>query len=535
MTLVSIQNLSKYYGARALFEGANLQVAAGSRYGVVGANGSGKSTLLRVVSGEEEATGGEVAIPKRVRVGVLEQDHFQYEHERIIDVVMMGIPELWGAMVEKEKILERAHESFDADRYAELEDVVLRFDGYTIEARAAEVLEGLGILAAQHELPLSTLSGGFKLRVLLAQLLTANPDVLLLDEPTNHLDIASIKWLEGFLLGFAGAAMIVSHDRRFLDTVCTHIVDVDYELVTTYKGDYASFERQKADLRERKEAEIERREQEIADHKAFIDRFKAKATKARQAKSKAKMMERIEIEELPPSSRRYPNFKFKQVRPSGKEVVKAEGIHKSYGDKVVLDGVDLTVDRGDRVAIIGPNGVGKSTLLKILIGELDADAGEVEWGYETHPGYFSQGHDAIHGAEEHSIHDWLWDTCPGKPTGFVRGKLAEVLFSKDEVFKKIGALSGGEAARAIFAKLSIEEPNVLVLDEPTNHLDLEGIESLAEGLAAYDGTILFVSHDRWFVRQLATRIFEITPGGVDDFPGGYDAFLDKVGRDHLEA
>ncbi len=534
MTLVSIQNLSKYFGSRALFEDANLQLAAGSRYGVVGANGSGKSTLLRVVAGDEEATGGEVAIPKRVRVGVLEQDHFQYEHERIIDVVMMGIPELWEAMSEKEKILENAHESFDSERYADLEDIVLRFDGYTLEPRAAEVLEGLGILDVHHKLPLSTLSGGFKLRVLLAQLLTANPDVLLLDEPTNHLDIASIKWLESFLQNFSGCAMIVSHDRRFLDNVCTHIVDVDYELVTLYKGDYETFEREKFELRERKEAEIARREQEIAEHKAFIDRFKAKATKARQAKSKAKMMERIEIEVLPTSSRRYPKFKFAQVRPSGKEVLRAKGIHKAYGDKVVLDGVGLTVDRGDRIAIIGPNGVGKSTLLKILMGEIEPDAGEHEWGYETHPGYFSQGHDVIHGAEEHSIHDWLWSFCPSKTTGFVRGKLAEVLFSKDDVFKKIGALSGGESARGIFAKLSIDQPNVLVLDEPTNHLDLEGIESLSKGLAAYDGTIIFVSHDRWFVRQLATRIFEITLDGFDDFPGSYDSFLAKAGQDYLE-
>ncbi|MGH9362456.1 MAG: ABC-F family ATP-binding cassette domain-containing protein, partial [Thermoanaerobaculia bacterium] len=522
------------YGQQTLFRGVSLQLTPGNCYGLVGANGSGKSTLLRLLSGEEPPSEGTVSIPKRLKIGVLRQDHFRYEEMPILEVAMMGNHVVWEAIVEKERLLaDPGH--FDAERYAEVEDLILRHDGYTLEARAAEVLEGLGIPTAVHRQPLSTLSGGFKLRVLLAQVLAAEPDALLLDEPTNHLDILSIRWLEKFLGEYKGMAVVVSHDHRFLDNVCTHIVDVDYETAILYHGNYTAFAAAKVAERKRKEAEIEKREKEIAAHQAFVDRFRAKATKARQAQSKLKLIDRISIERLPQSSRRYPTFKFRQVRPSGRQALALEGIDKAYGDNEVLRGVSLTVERGDRLAIIGPNGIGKSTLLKIAVGETAPDAGRVEWGYETYPGYFAQDHREMLGERKQSVEAWLWEAAPGEPIGFIRGNLGLVLFSGDEAKKSVGNLSGGEAARLIFSRMSITRPNVMVLDEPTNHLDLEAIEALVEGLRNYDGTLVFVSHDRWFVSMLANRILEITPAGLRDFRGSYEEYLDRLGDDHLDA
>jgi ATPase subunit of ABC transporter with duplicated ATPase domains len=534
-SMISVSGLGKSFGAQTLFSGASMQFNPESRYGLVGANGSGKSTFLKILSGEEQPSEGTVSIPKRLRVGVLRQDHFRFENTPILDVVMMGNQPLWHAMTQKEALLASAEQHFDADKYSELEDVILHHDGYTMEARAAEILEGLGIPTETHRQPLSVLSGGFKLRVLLAQTLAANPEVLLLDEPTNHLDILSIRWMEKFLVGYAGCALVISHDHRFLDNVCTHIVDVDYETLTLYKGNYAQFEEAKQENRDRKEREIEKREKEIAHHQQFIDSFKAKATKARQAQSKMKLIERIEIERLPQTSRRYPTFKFKPHRPSGRQVVEVRDVSKAFGKKQVLKGVSLTVQRGDRLAIIGPNGIGKSTLLKILTGHLKQDGGAVEWGYETHPGYFAQDHRDILDSRDQTVEGFLWDAVPTETISFVRGSLGMVLFSGDEVEKKLSSLSGGEAARLVFCRLSVEEPNVLILDEPTNHLDLEAIDALVEGLKKYDGTLLFVSHDRWFVQQLANRILEITPDGLRDFQGTYDEYLERLGDDHLDA
>ena len=533
--MISLSNLAKHYGDQVLFEGVSLQFNRGERYGIVGANGCGKSTLLKILSGEESASDGELSIPKRAVLGVLEQDHFQYEEERILDVVMMGNAPLWKAMAEKEEVLAKAETHFDGDRYAELEEIIMQGDGYGLEARAGEILEGLGIPTAVHDQPLSTLSGGFKLRVLLAQVLASEPDVLLLDEPTNHLDILSIRWLEQFLESYRGVALLISHDHRFLDTVATTIVDVDYQTIKAYPGNYARFVRAKREERERREAEIAKREAEIADHKAFVERFRAKASKARQAQSKLKAIDRIEIEPLPESSRRYPRFRFEQRRPSGRQVIELKQIRKSYDDRMVLDGIDLTVQRGERVAIIGPNGIGKSTLLKIMVGDIEPDSGRVEWGYETHPGYVAQDHKEQIGTHRQSLDDWLAQFCPDQGIGFVKAQLAAVLFSGDESKKKLEALSGGEAARLMFARQAVEKPNVLLLDEPTNHLDLEAIEALVEAVKDYDGTLIFVSHDRWFVNELATRVVEITPEGVRDFNGRYDEYLARSGEDHLDA
>ncbi len=533
--MISISNLAKYFGDRVLFEDVSMQFNKGERYGIVGANGCGKSTLLKILTGEESQSDGDLSIPKRAVLGVLEQDHFQYEEERIVDVVMMGNAPLWSAMVEKEKILANAENEFDGDRYAELEDIIIRGDGYGLESRAGEILEGLGIATEVHEQPLSTLSGGFKLRVLLAQVLAAEPDALLLDEPTNHLDILSIRWLEQFLESYRGVAILISHDHHFLDTVATAIVDVDYQTIKSYTGNYAFFVKAKREERERREAEIVKRESTIADHKAFVERFRAKASKARQAQSRLKAIDKIDVESLPESSRRYPKFNFKQTRPSGKQVIELKGVGKVYGDKVVLEDIDLIVQRGERVAVIGPNGIGKSTLLKIMMGDVTADAGASEWGYEAHPGYVAQDHKEQIGADRMSLDEWLGNICPQQSIGFVKGHLAAVLFSGDESKKKLEALSGGEAARMLFAKQAVLKPNVLILDEPTNHLDLEAIEALVQAVQAYDGTVIFVSHDRWFVNELATRIVEITPEGVQDFNGGYDEYLTRAGEDHLNA
>jgi len=536
--MIAVSDLGKHFGPQTLFEGVSIQFNPGNRYGLVGANGSGKSTFLRLLAGEEPPSQGTLSIPKRLRLGVLRQDHFEYEDTPILDVAMMGHHELWAAMAEKEELLARAEDSFDADRYTELEDVILRHDGYTLEARAGEVLEGLGIATEVHRKPLSVLSGGFKLRVLLAQVLSAAPDALLLDEPTNHLDIVSIRWMEKFLNDYPGLALVISHDHRFLDNVCTHIADVDYETITLYTGNYSAFEEAKQADRERREKEIAQREKQIADHQTFVDRFRYKASKARQAQSKVKLIEKMagDLEPLAQSSRRYPRFHFRQVRPSGKVVLELEGVSKAYGPKQVLEDVDLTLRRGDRLAVIGPNGIGKSTLLKIVMGVVPQDAGSVEWGYEARPGYFAQDHHEVFDEnDKQTVQSWLWEACPGEPIGFVRGQLGNVLFSKDEVKKRLSSLSGGEAARLVFARLAVEKPNLMLLDEPTNHLDIEAIEALVKSLQSYDGTLVFVSHDRWFVSRLASRILEITTDGLNDYKGTYEEYLEACGDDHLDA
>ena len=534
--MISVSNLAKVYGDRTLFAGVSLMLNAGERYGLVGANGSGKTTLLNILGGELEASDGEVSLPKRARVGVLRQDQFLYEEHSILNVTLMGHRELWQVLTEKEALLAKAGESFDADRFAELEARTERLDGYTAESRAAAILEGLGLPARVHHDPLSTLSGGFRLRVLLAQVLAGDPDALLLDEPTNHLDILAIRWLETWLRDFPGMLVVISHDHRFLDNVATRILDVDYETVQLYTGDYTAFLKAKVGERERREKEIASREREIAHHQQFVDRFRAKATKARQATSKLRTIEKITegMEELPVSSRRYPTFKLAQRRDSGRQVLTVKGVKKAFGDNEVLHGVDLSVQRGDRLAVMGANGIGKSTLLKIVMGDLAPDAGTVEWGYETHPGYFAQDHRERF-QPEITAEAWAWETCPDQSISFVRGHLGLVLFSGDDVEKRLKDLSGGEATRLVFCRLAMERPNVLVLDEPTNHLDLESIHALVEGLQTFQGTIVLVSHDRWLVNRLATRIVEIREDGIRDFQGTYEEYVSFCGDDHLDA
>ena len=531
--MISISKLGKSFGGRALFEGASLQLNAGERHGLVGANGSGKTTLLRILAGDESPSEGSFVLAATARVGVLRQDRFLDDSKIIRDLAMMGESKVWHALQERARIVDRGEG--DPSRLADLEDTIAHFDGYTLEARATTVLEGLGIPIAQHGQPLSTLSGGFKLRVLLAQVLVGGPEALLLDEPTNHLDILSIRWLEKFLGDYRGVALVISHDQRFLDNVATHILDVDYGTILSYTGNYSAFVLQKQAIRTQKEGEIERAEKIIAHKRAYVERFGAKATKAKQAQSRLKQIERIEVEELAESSRRAPLFRFVPERPGGKDVLEVSSLSKAYGDNQVLRDMSFLIRRGEKVAVIGPNGLGKSTLLKIVTDHVEADCGTVSLGHEVRVGYFAQDHHEVLKNAQMTPLDYLWEACPGEGTAFVRGQLGRVLFSGDDVEKPIGSLSGGEAARLIFGRLIVERPNLLVLDEPTNHLDLEAIQALAEGLRAYEGTLLFVSHDRWFVSQLATRIIELTPFGPRDFPGTFAEYLERSGDDHLDA
>ncbi|MDO9019964.1 MAG: ABC-F family ATP-binding cassette domain-containing protein [Deltaproteobacteria bacterium] len=530
--MIGTSNLGKSWGDRVLFGGVTLKLNPGSRYGLVGANGSGKTTFMKVLAGDEPATEGMVTTPRSARVGVLRQDRFMNDEDRILDVAMMGDEVVWGALSEQRRLGETGG---DLGRIADLEDVIRAHDGYTLEARASFILEGLGIPVPLHRQALATLSGGFKLRVLLAQVLLGGPDALLLDEPTNHLDILSIRWLEKFLAVYKGCALVISHDQRFLDNVATHILDVDYGTITIYTGNYSAFEVEKRLVRERMEAQKERQEKIIAEKRAFVDRFGAKATKAKQAQSRLKQIEKIEVIEIAESSRQAPVFRFVPARPSGKDVLTVVGLSKSYGDKQVLKNVSVAVRRGERLAIIGPNGLGKSTLLKIAMGRLDPDVGRAEWGHEVRPGYFAQDHRDLLVDENTTPLKFIEAACPTESQTYVRGQLGRMLFSGDDAQKRVSTLSGGEAARLIFCRLMVEKPNVLVLDEPTNHLDLESIAALVEGLRAFEGTVIFVSHDRWFVSALATRILEVTPDGPRDFPGTYPEYLARCGDDHLDA
>jgi ATPase subunit of ABC transporter with duplicated ATPase domains len=530
--MIEVSKLGKSYGARTLFEGVSLKLVSGERYGLVGANGSGKTTFLKILASEEQASEGSFAIMKRARVGVLRQDRFLRDEDVILDVTMAGDEMVTAARAEQQRLVGEAFP--DAARLAELEDQIAAHDGYTLEARATAILEGLGIPIASHRLPLGTLSGGFKLRVLLAQVLLGGPDLLLLDEPTNHLDILSIRWLEQFLDGYRGCAVVISHDERFLNNVATCILDVDYETITAYPGNFSSFLTEKAAVYERKAAEIARAEAIVAEKRAWVERFGAKATKARQAQSRLKQIEKIEIGELETTSRRAPFFQFLPQRASGRDVLEVDNVSKAYGERRVLENVSLAVRRGERVAILGANGLGKSTLLKIATGRLDADAGRVKWGHEAHVGYFPQDHHEVLVDGEATPLDVVWNVVPSEATSYVRGQLGRVLFSGDDVGKKISSLSGGEAARLVFCCMMVSRPNVLVLDEPTNHLDLESIHALVKALKEFDGTVLFVSHDRAFVSALASRILEVTSHGFRDFPGTYDEYLANLGDDHLD-
>lgn len=532
--MLELKNIKLEFGDRVLFSNVNLQLFAGQRYGLVGANGTGKSSLMRMITGEIKDFQGEMNWPKNIKLGYLQQDHFAYEHQRIIDVVVQGKAALWEARQTQDQLTAKGDmDMAEAQMYAEAEEIILQHDGYAAEADAARMLDGLGIPVEQHELPLNTLSGGYKLRVLMAQMLFGEPDILLLDEPTNHLDIYSIKWLEGYLLDYPGLLLVVSHDHLFLNNVCTKILDVDFGTLREYTGNYDYFVEAKALEHEQVEKAIERQEKKKADLQEFISRFKAKASHASMAQSRVKQLEKMEDIELLPSSRQYPQFSFEPHAQSGRTTLTVEGLGRSFDDKRVLHNLNFEIERGDRVAIIGPNGVGKSTLLKILMGQLPPSTGEFEWGHEALPGYFAQDyHDDL--SEDITVYDWLYSFDATASIGLIRNLLGRMLFSGDDVYSKVTALSGGEATRLVFGRLMLMPNNILLLDEPTNHLDLEAIEMLTKALSEYTGTLLLVSHNRFLVDKVATRIIELKPDGMLDFKGSYREFLEKHSTDHLE-
>lgn len=537
--MLSTSLLSMRYGKKILFKGVSIQFNLGCRYGLIGANGSGKSTLIKILAGEITPEAGSLSIPTKFSLGTLKQDHYLYENEDVINVVFRGRKELWEAMQQKKLLLEKEEFSeADYDQLVKLEKIYESQGGYAAEGEACKLLEGLGIRQESHFKPLHLLSGGYKLRVLLAQVFFGKPDILVLDEPTNHLDLYSIKWLEGYLKKFPGTLIVTSHDKEFLNNVCTHIADVDYGTVRIYKGNYDAFVGQKQQARELNEQQLEKQMKKRDDLKEFIDRFGAKATKAAQAQSKAKIVEQLEEEmqnlDLEPSSRIYPKLRFEPLRASGVTVLKTNELSKAYGSKQVLKDVSFEIERNDRVAIVGPNGIGKSTLLEILNQNVAQDSGQFEWGFACRTAYFPQDH-SREVCGNVSLLDWLGSYDTTVPQEKLREILARVLFSGDTVLQKVETLSGGEAARLILAKMMLQKPNLLIFDEPTNHLDLEAIDALAESLQSYEGTILFVSHNRFFVSAVATRILEVTSEGVRDYRLTYAEFMQKQENDHLIA
>jgi len=532
--MLEMINLTLEFGERVLFSDVNFQLYPGNCYGLVGANGAGKSTLLKILMGQSSEYTGSVNWPRQAEVGFLKQDHFAYENCSILDTVIQGDQKLWQALQVQDTLSRQGQMSLaDAELYAEAEETIIQQEGYSAESDAARLLDGLGIPVEQHGMLLKTLSGGYKLRVLMAQLLFSKPEILLLDEPTNHLDIFSIKWLEEHLRSFPGLLLVVSHDRDFLNAVCSHMLDIDYGTIRMYTGNYDAFLDAKALEKDQKERALANQEKKKEELQAFINRFKAKASKASQAQSRVKTLEKMEEIKLPPSSRRYPHFRFNPSVVSGIIPVTIENISKSFEDKQVIRDLSFEVERGDRIAVIGPNGVGKSTLLKILMQLLTPDQGKVEWGHSALPGYFPQDyHDLIKDGNI-NCYDWLYSFDNTADISTVRGLLGRMLFSGDDVKQKLSTLSGGEATRLIFAKLMLQPSNVLLLDEPTNHLDIEAIDMLTEGLSQYKGTLLLVSHNRYFVSKIATRVLELKPDGFLDFKGTYPEYLEKHGIDHL--
>ena len=522
--MIATSNLTIQFGARPLFENVSVKFGNGNRYGLIGANGCGKSTFMKILGGELEPSSGSVMRPVDVRLGKLRQDQFAYEQFSVLDTVIMGHEELWQVKAERDRIYALAEMSEDEGMaVADLEVRFAELDGYTAEARAGELLLGLGIAVEQHAGPMSAVAPGWKLRVLLAQALFSDPDVLLLDEPTNHLDINTIRWLEGVLKARNSTMVIISHDRHFLNSVCTHMADLDYGALKLFPGNYDAYMTAATQARELLQNENAKKKAQIAELQSFVSRFSANASKAKQATSRARQIEKIELTEIKPSSRQSPFIRFDQKQKLHRQAVTLRDVGKGYGAAPLFTNFSLQVDAGERVAIIGPNGAGKTTLLRCLMRELAPDSGELKWAEAADIGYYAQDH-AADFAEDMSLFDWMKQWTKGDEQ-LVRGTLGRMLFSQDEITKSVKVISGGEQGRMLFGKLILQRPNVMVLDEPTNHLDMESIESLNLALENYPGTLIFVSHDREYVSTLATRILEFTPAGIVDFSGTYDEYL----------
>ncbi len=523
--MISAFEISMNFGERVLFDNVTVTFNDGERYGLTGPNGCGKSTFMKILDETMEPTSGRVS--SRGRLGVLRQDHSIYADKRILDVVLMGNTELWAALAEKHVLVEKGDAITDQEgiRLGELEMTIAEQDGYTAEPEAAGLLAGLGIPEALHEEKLEVLQGGDRVRVLLAQALFGKPDTLLLDEPTNSLDIASIRWLESFLLAYDGALVVISHDRHFLNEVCTRIADVDYETIIVYPGNYDDMVKMKADARSSLELVNSAKQQKVLQLQEFVQRFRS-GSRASQVKSREKQIEREKqaMIDLKRSNIQRPFIRFEQARPSGRSVLSVVALDKSFGDKEICSGFNLSVMRGDRIALVGPNGIGKTTMLRLLQGEIEPDSGTVEWGYEANRAYMPQEHSEALKRSDQTAREWLWSFNERVDEEHLRALFGKLLFKKDEPLKPTKVLSGGESVRLLLARLMLAQPNVLLLDEPTNHLDLESIRALTEALAVFQGTAIFVTHDRKMVDQVATRVLEMSEDGIRELAP--DAFRD---------
>ena len=537
--MLTASNLTIQFGAKPLFENVNVKFGDGNRYGLIGANGCGKSTLMKILAGVLEPSAGNVSIDPHERMAFLRQDQFAFEDERVLDVVLMGHADMWAVMKEKDAIYMNP-EATEEDymRAAELEAHFGEMGGYDAEARAGELLLGLDIPSDKHQGPMREVAPGWKLRVLLAQVLFANPDILLLDEPTNNLDINTIRWLEDVLNARDSTMIIISHDRHFLNQVCTHMADLDYRTLKVYPGNYDDYMEAATQARERLSAANAKAKERVAELQDFVRRFSANKSKAKQATSRLKLIDKIKPEDMKPSSRQYPwiRFDFDEREKLHRLAAEVENLNFGYeaGQKVI-NNLDLHIAAGDRIAIIGENGVGKTTLLRLLMGELKPDHGTIKWAEKAKPGYFAQDHSADFDSDE-PLTEWIteWVRAGGYDGNdvetLIRGTLGRLLFSGDDVKKPVRVISGGEQGRMLFGKLMLLRPNVLLMDEPTNHLDMESIESLNNGLDAFTGTLIFVSHDRQFVSSLANKIIELKLDGSHVvYEGGYEDYLASQG------
>jgi ATPase subunit of ABC transporter with duplicated ATPase domains len=524
--LITTANITMQFGAKPLFENISAKFGNGNRYGLIGANGCGKSTLMKILGDDLEPSAGNVKVDLDERVGKLRQDQFAFEEYTVIDTVIMGYRELWKIKQERDRIYALTEMSEeDGMKVAELEVEFAELDGYSAEARAGELLLGLEIPETQHYGPMSEVAPGWKLRVLLAQALFADPDILLLDEPTNNLDINTIRWLEDVLNQRSSTMIIISHDRHFLNSVCTHMADLDYGELRVYPGSYDEYMIASTAVRERLLSDNTKKKNQITELQNFVSRFSANASKAKQATSRARQIDKIQLEEVKPSSRVSPYIRFSQDKKLYRSALETEGLSKGFDGKPLFENLDLQVEVGERVAIIGASGIGKTTLLRTLTGDLDVDSGSCRWSENAEIGYYAQDHTADFG-EDMDLFSWMahWGK-PGDDEQSIRGALGRMLFSNDEINKSVKVISGGEQGRMLFGKLMLQRPNIMLMDEPTNHLDMESIEALNLALENYPGTLFFVSHDREFISSLATRIIEISPAGVVDFKGSYDEYL----------
>ncbi len=524
--MISTANVTMQFGPKPLFENISVKFGNGNRYGLIGANGCGKSTFMKILGGDLAPTSGNVSVDAHMRVGKLRQDQFAFERFSVVDTVIMGHAKLWEVKQERDRIYSLPEMSEDDGmKVAELEIQFSELDGYTAESRAGELLSGLDIPLALHGGPMSQVAPGWKLRVLLAQALFADPDILLLDEPTNNLDINTIRWLEDILNERASTMVIISHDRHFLNSVCTHMADMDYGELRVYPGNYDEYMVAATQSRERLIADNEKKKSQIAELQTFVSRFSANASKAKQATSRARQIEKIELAEIKPSSRVNPFIRFEQDKKLYRLAVETKKLSKGFDGGPLFRDLDLAIEAGERVAVIGPNGIGKTTLLRTLVGEHAPDGGSIRWAENAEIGYFAQDHGADF-EQNMTLFEWMsqWKR-PRDDEQSVRAVLGRMLFSQDDIKKSVKILSGGEQGRMLFGKQMMLKPNVLIMDEPTNHLDMESIESLNTALENYPGTLIFVSHDREFVSSLATRIVELTPNGVVNYSGTYEDYL----------